>query len=73
MTTEPAAPATTSTTPDVLGMQIAHRVMLRDLDRTTGVAMAMADGGQKDEEHANDEGGDDEGNDDGDGGGGGDH
>ncbi|MCK5753906.1 MAG: hemerythrin domain-containing protein [Mycobacterium sp.] len=45
MTTEPAAPATTSTTPDVLGMQIAHRVMLRDLDRTTGVAMAMADGG----------------------------
>ncbi len=35
MTTEPAAPATTSTTPDVLGMQIAHRVMLRDLDRTT--------------------------------------
>lgn len=45
MTTKPAAPATTSTTPDVLGMQIAHRVMLRDLDRTTGVAMAMADGG----------------------------
>ena len=35
--------------------------------------MAMADGGEKDEEHANDEGGVDEGNDDGDGGGGGDH
>lgn len=36
---------TTPSEPDVLGMQIAHRVMLRDLDRTTGVAMAMADGG----------------------------
>ncbi|MGB3485296.1 MAG: hemerythrin domain-containing protein [Mycobacterium sp.] len=35
----------TSTVPDTLGMEIAHRVMLRDLDRTTGVAMAMADGG----------------------------
>jgi len=31
--------------PNVLGMQIAHRVMLRDLDRTIGVTMAMADGG----------------------------
>lgn len=31
--------------PDVLGMKIAHRVMLRDLDRTTGAAMAIADGG----------------------------
>lgn len=31
--------------PDVLGMRIAHRVMLRDLDRTTGIAMAIADGG----------------------------
>jgi hemerythrin-like domain-containing protein len=26
-------------------MEVAHRVMLRDLDRTTGVAMAIADGG----------------------------
>lgn len=40
-------PATTESAdvPNVLGMQIAHRVMLRDLDRTTGVTMAMADGG----------------------------
>jgi hemerythrin-like domain-containing protein len=30
--------------PDVLGMKIAHRVMLRDLDRTIGVTMAIADG-----------------------------
>ncbi|BBY29052.1 hemerythrin domain-containing protein [Mycolicibacterium sediminis] len=37
--------ATPTDVPDVLGMRIAHRVMLRDLDRTTGVAMAMADGG----------------------------
>lgn len=40
-------PATTESAdvPNVLGMQIAHRVMLRDLDRTIGVTMAMADGG----------------------------
>lgn len=42
MTTSPTTPAAV---PDVLGMRIAHRVMLRDLDRTTGIAMAMADGG----------------------------
>jgi hemerythrin-like domain-containing protein len=41
-----ANPATTAAdVPNVMGMQIAHRVMLRDLDRTTGVAMAIADGG----------------------------
>lgn len=40
-----ANPAIPTDVPDVLGMRIAHRVMLRDLDRTTGVAMAMADGG----------------------------
>ncbi|CAN5185598.1 hypothetical protein BH11ACT6_BH11ACT6_49080 [soil metagenome] len=45
MTTESAADAVSAEVPDVLGMQIAHRVMLRDLDRTTGIAMAMADGG----------------------------
>lgn len=50
MNTEPAATRQSHTTidaavPDVLGMQIAHRVMLRDLDRATGMAMAMADGG----------------------------
>lgn len=40
-------PATTESAdvPNVLGMQIAHRVMLRDLDRTIGVTMAMADRG----------------------------
>jgi hemerythrin-like domain-containing protein len=37
--------ADTTDVPDVLGMKIAHRVMLRDLDRTTGITMAMADGG----------------------------
>lgn len=45
MTTESAANAVSADVPDVLGMQIAHRVMLRDLDRTTGIAMAMADAG----------------------------
>lgn len=40
-----ANPTTPAAVPDVLGMRIAHRVMLRDLDRTTGIAMAMADGG----------------------------
>jgi hemerythrin-like domain-containing protein len=40
-----ADPTTNADAPDVLGMEIAHRVMLRDLDRTTGVTMAMADGG----------------------------
>ncbi|AQA06029.1 hypothetical protein BVC93_00825 [Mycobacterium sp. MS1601] len=35
----------TTAAPDVLGMRIAHRVMLRDLDRTTGITMAIADGG----------------------------
>ncbi|MCT7661100.1 hemerythrin domain-containing protein [Mycobacterium deserti] len=45
MTTDSAAPETMpSEVPDVSGMKIAHRVMLRDLDRTTGVAMAIADG-----------------------------
>lgn len=44
MTTD-SANASTAEVPDILGMAIAHRVMLRDLDRTTGIAMAMADGG----------------------------
>jgi hemerythrin-like domain-containing protein len=44
MTTD-SANASTADVPDILGMAIAHRVMLRDLDRTTGIAMAMADGG----------------------------
>lgn len=44
MNTDPAA-AESADVPNVLGMQIAHRVMLRDLDRTIGVTMAMADGG----------------------------
>ena len=43
MTSEPTT--STAEVPDILGMAIAHRVMLRDLDRTTGVTMAMADGG----------------------------
>lgn len=43
MTSEPST--STADVPDILGMAIAHRVMLRDLDRTTGVTMAMADGG----------------------------
>jgi hemerythrin-like domain-containing protein len=41
MTTE----SVSADVPDLVGMAIAHRVMLRDLDRTTGVTMAMADGG----------------------------
>jgi hemerythrin-like domain-containing protein len=48
MTVDPTTKTPTAKTadvPDILGMRIAHRVMLRDLDRTTGVAMAMADGG----------------------------
>lgn len=44
MTTD-SANASAADAPDILGMAIAHRVMLRDLDRTTGIAMAMADGG----------------------------
>ncbi|MDY6999097.1 MAG: hemerythrin domain-containing protein [Actinomycetota bacterium] len=44
MTTEPATTVPGPDEPDVLGMQIAHRAMLRDLDRTTGIALAMADG-----------------------------
>jgi len=43
MTSEPTT--STDDVPDILGMRIAHRVMLRDLDRTTGIAMALADGG----------------------------
>lgn len=43
MTEQPVTRA--ADVPDVLGMAIAHRVMLRDLDRTTGLAMAIADGG----------------------------
>lgn len=44
MNADPAT-AESADVPNVLGMQIAHRVMLRDLDRTVGVTMAMADGG----------------------------
>lgn len=44
MNTDPAI-TESADAPNVLGMQIAHRVMLRDLDRTVGVTMAMADGG----------------------------
>lgn len=44
-TTTPVDKTATADVPDLLGMKIAHRVMLRDLDRTTGVMMAMADGG----------------------------
>lgn len=44
MSTEPGFQLTTPHLPDVLGMKIAHRVMLRDLDRTTGIAAAIADG-----------------------------
>ncbi|WP_197380753.1 hemerythrin domain-containing protein [Mycolicibacterium mengxianglii] len=44
MTADPST-SSPADVPDILGMKIAHRVMLRDLDRTTGVTMAMADGG----------------------------
>lgn len=44
MATEPDIATTATDVPDMLGMKIAHRVMLRDLDRTKGIAMAIADG-----------------------------
>lgn len=44
MTTEPNTQLTATAVPDMLGMKIAHRVMLCDLDRTTDIAMALADG-----------------------------
>jgi hemerythrin-like domain-containing protein len=40
----PTEPTAAHPVPDIVGMQIAHRVMLRDLERTTSVARDMARG-----------------------------